>query len=486
MRESTELASAERQPSCNTGTMSKSPRALRAELESSGALTTALEVAAKGEGAHPVLNVAAALVEQDAMTKACGLGAVLQQLAALETAPEDLTTWLCARLRENRPVAIAEYAEPVLAGLVMKCDEFANIHLLKTERPHPQVWNFRKSDGDLPVFGVGQCHLDGLAFLVKHLKDDLGFAKVKWFNMREEPVVFLNGQACAPRTAGNMNENVEYLMSIEGHELDAIEKRLCADCVAFANEAESKSIGCFYQLANGDNEEKQLATAEKTLPMRGGYDWLKTQPGAAVEYYRVPIADETAPEEKDFDQLIAELRGAAAEDSCALVFNCQMGRGRTTTGMVAAAILCRASRGLGAVEVKKVGRDQASEARNRTRGEFASVLELLDLIDKATGGRGDEAKALADACCDACAHAQNMVEAIVACESSASKAEPGAARSPEFWRTRARNYLERYAYVVLFAAYALENAKAQYAANFSEWSHKHWQFKRVIKHLTLA
>ena len=90
------------------------------------------------------------------------------------------------------------------------------------------------------------------------------------------------------------------------------------------------------------------------------------------------------------------------------------------------------------------------------------------------------------ACCDACAHAQNMVEAIVACESSASKAEPGAARSPEFWRTRARNYLERYAYVVLFAAYALENAKTKYAANFSEWSHKHWQFKRVIKHLTLA
>ena len=35
-------------------------------------------------------------------------------------------------------------------------------------------------------------------------------------------------------------------------------------------------------------------------------------------------------------------------------------------------------------------------------------------------------------------------------------------------------------------AYALENAKTEYAANFSEWSHKHWQFKRVIKHLTLA
>ena len=32
--------------------------------------------------------------------------------------------------------------------------------------------------------------------------------------MREEPVVFINGQACAPRTEGNMNENVEYLTQV--------------------------------------------------------------------------------------------------------------------------------------------------------------------------------------------------------------------------------------------------------------------------------
>ena len=106
----------------------------------------------------------------------------------------------------------------------MKCDEFANIHLLPTEPLHPQTWSFRKCDyTDLPVFGVGLCHLDGISFLLKHLKDDLGFKTVKWFNMREEPVVFLNGQACAPRTAGNMNENVEYLILIEGYELDSME-----------------------------------------------------------------------------------------------------------------------------------------------------------------------------------------------------------------------------------------------------------------------
>ena len=59
---------------------------------------------------------------------------------------------------------------------------------------------------------------------------------------------------------------------------------------------------------------------------------------------------------------------------------------------------------------------------------------------------------------------------------------------PFFWNARARNthVEENLNHPFPAQAYALENAKTEYAANFSEWSHKHWQFKRVIKHLTLA
>ena len=64
--------------------------------------------------------------------------------------------------------------------------------------------------------------------------------------MREEPVVFINGQACAPRTEGNMNENVEYLTQIEGYELDAMERRMRDECVEAAA-AGGGTIGVFYQ-----------------------------------------------------------------------------------------------------------------------------------------------------------------------------------------------------------------------------------------------
>jgi hypothetical protein len=486
---------------------------LQAELAGlglDGDIASAVTQAAQSKNkTNPLLEVVAALIEKDPVCANTGLARALRELSSTKPPPKDPTTWLSVRLRDYRPVhATVENAESVLDGLVMKCDEFANIHLLPTERPHPEAWNFRKcDDDDLPVFGVGQCHIDGIKYLLDHLRNDLGFDTVKWFNMREEPVVFLNGQACAPRTEGNMNENVEYLIGIEGYELDSMELRLCSDCVQVANGRDGHTIGVFYQTKDGGNEERQLTTqSKKTFSIRKGYEWLAEQENVPiVEYYRIPIADETAPEEKDFDQLIAELRGCLSSPGVALVFNCQMGRGRTTTGMVCACIMAKAVQSTSKVYVspgKKdgrssfmqrcksmkantAGRNSSSEQRNRKRGEFVSILSLMDLIDCACECTGRQAKSLADECIDSCAHAQNMVEAIEACEGMAAGAEIGAARSPEFWQSRAHNYLERYANIILFATYALENAECNFSMNFTEWSHQHWHFKRVIKHLTL-
>jgi len=431
-------------------------------------------------------------------TKLPGLGVALLALSSMNPPPDDYTTALSAYLRASRPVEVKEYGESVLEGLVMKCDEFANIHLLKSERLHPEAWNFRKTDMDMPVYGSGQCHLQGILHLAKMMKSQ-GYNKVLWFNMREEPVVFLDGQACAPRSKENMNENVDWLMSVERHELDAMEKRLLKDCIDEAAAGEKK-MGVFYQLASGANEEKQLSvTAEGSFSVRGAFDWLKKQEGVAeLTYSRVPIADETAPEEPDFDQLVMELRGIACSElakDVALVFNCQMGRGRTTTGMVCGAILMLAGKGWTPPEGAPIRLPLPTEDRNLKRGEFKCILQLLSLMDKASSSRkrasftmetrGLKAKLLADHVIDNCAHAQNMVEAIIDCELSAGKAEPGTSRPPEFWRNRARAYLHRYAHMLLFAAYALEEVKNGFQTIFSEWLHRHWQFKRIIKNLSL-
>jgi len=59
--------------------------------------------------------------------------------------------------------------------------------------------------------------------------------------------------------------------------------------------------------------------------------------GYSVIYSRLPITDEQAPEERDFDDMVDRIRDVPEDTH--LVFNCQMGRGRTTTGMVIACMM---------------------------------------------------------------------------------------------------------------------------------------------------
>ena len=56
-----------------------------------------------------------------------------------------------------------------------------------------------------------------------------------------------------------------------------------------------------------------------------------------MEYTRVPVTDEKAPKEKDFALLMRRLW--KPPEGAALIFNCQMGRGRTSTGMIIASLL---------------------------------------------------------------------------------------------------------------------------------------------------
>ena len=56
---------------------------------------------------------------------------------------------------------------------------------------------------------------------------------------------------------------------------------------------------------------------------------------------------------------------------------------------------------------------------------------------------------------------------------------------PAFWQRRALNYLERYACLLIFAAYSLAEAKGGFGPPFGAWLRRHWSLRRNLKHLTL-
>lgn len=66
------------------------------------------------------------------------------------------------------------------------------------------------------------------------------------------------------------------------------------------------------------------------------YDSLRGQ-GYRVDYNRVPLTDGAAPRESMLDTFYEGIRRAGSQNP--IIFNCQMGAGRTTTGMVVACLI---------------------------------------------------------------------------------------------------------------------------------------------------
>ena len=84
--------------------------------------------------------------------------------------------------------------------------------------------------------------------------------------------------------------------------------------------------------------------------------------GYKVEYHRVPITDGSSPREHLFDLFYQGVR--LAGPVAPVIFNCQMGAGRTTTGMVIASL----------VRTYEFGKAHSQQAQHTcTRGRLASM-----------------------------------------------------------------------------------------------------------------
>ena len=139
--------------------------------------------------------------------------------------------------------------------------------------------------------------------------------------------------------------------------------------------------------------------------------------------------------------------------------------------------------------------------RDLHQGEFKSILRILPVLSEMSSGdsatihtalhtkpkvrstvharlahkhptarpieryveRGVESKLLADECIRDCAEVQNLTLAITQCLNDAKMADPTSNRPPAFWMRRARNYLERYAVIIIFAAYCLAEAESAFS-----------------------
>uniref|UniRef100_A0ACD5X255 Uncharacterized protein n=1 Tax=Avena sativa TaxID=4498 RepID=A0ACD5X255_AVESA len=198
--------------------------------------------------------------------------------------------------------------------------------------------------------------------------------------------------------------------------------------------------------------------------------------GLPIKYARVPITDGKAPKSSDFDTVAMNV-ATACEDS-ALVFNCQMGRGRTTTGTVIACLLrLRIDHGRpigmpairnnhedttdadywsGEETIDHNGHLNSDSWIPHTLADLHSRFDINDilLLRKITRlfDNGIECRQILDTVIDKCSALQNIRQAVLQYTKviNQQNMEPRVRRVA---LNRGAEYLERYLKLIAFSAY---------------------------------
>ena len=131
----------------------------------------------------------------------------------------------------------------------------------------------------------------------------------------------------------------------------------------------------------------------------------RNKSGYNVDYCRLPITDEQAPQEEDFNVLVRRMIGTSLSQH--LIFNCQMGRGRTTTGMIVAVMWRSLLQNSIKISAPIVPMPTSFDEVDLLRGEYQVMMRLVRVLDEGPG-----IKAHLDNCIDLCGKMQNIREAI--------------------------------------------------------------------------
>lgn len=371
---------------------------------------------------------------------------------------------------------------------ILKSDHFPGCQN-KRLTPHIDgAPNYRQA-GSLHVHGVAMPTMEGIVNVLNHIgaQKKGKQTRVLWHSLREEPVIYINGRPFVLRDAERPFSNLEYT-GINRERVEQMEFRLKEDILQEASRYGNKIL-VTDELPNGqmvDQWESVMSDTVKT-PLEV-YEELQHQ-GYLVDYERVPITDEKAPKEGDFDNLVRRISQVDMETE--IVFNCQMGRGRTTTGMVISTLVYLNRIGaLGIPRTSSIGKvfyagndvDDYSPSSEEAilRGEYAVIRSLVRVLEG-----GVEGKKQVDKVIDKCDSMQNLREAIATYRNSTL-------RQPDEMKREASlsffvEYLERYYFLICFAVYVHSVSSAHQATSsgvsFSDWMRARPELYSILRRL---
>merc|ERR1711872_530966 len=392
-------------------------------------------------------------------------------------------------LQEKR---IKDNMAPAVADLKAMTDAFEGIDKLAEGAPRTDgAPNFRRLPG-FPIFGTGQTSVDGFEKCLEPVLKKYGDEKhIFWVNLRQEPVVYVNGKPYTARDPANPLAAIGINCNPVNFHLEINNPEECTSLENdFAEEIRKRGDDFkYFKDQFGEHPEERATNEELTEKLTGVtslneiYAAIKDKV-PKLEPIRIPMNQENSPAEENFDQIVAMLKDTTA--SCPVIFNCQAGISRTTTAIVCAALVKELQltreldrmRGivpddiLDALKKKKLGLPgidiEVQEDRNAMQmGEFEVIKELLEAFPDAK-----IAKAQVDKLIDLAAPpprgtgVENIRECII---ESKMTFDVSADDWQAYLKAKIMNNIERYFYLIVFAMYIREVGPKGFPQNFKEY-----------------
>eukprot|EP00899_Mesostigma_viride_P028287 jgi/Mesvir1/8643/Mv02588-RA.1 len=365
---------------------------------------------------------------------------------------------------------------------ILKSDHFPGCHNKRIVPHLDGAPNFRKVAG-VPVYGVAIPTVGGIRAVLHSvgIYPNSEHPRLMWHNMREEPVLYVNGRPFVLREVERPFSNLEYT-GINTERVEQMEARMKEDVLREAQlyngsilVSDESSDGQMLDIWEHLGDENAVQTPQEV------YASLVAE-GYPVDYCRVPVTDEKAPKERDFDALVDRLRDR--DPHMPLVFNCQMGRGRTTTAMIIACLILLKKN---PDEAKQWLLEAGSEtdAHNTVagpddalrRGEYTVIRSLLRVLEGAA-----ESRRIVDITIDRCAAMQNIREAILQYRNGVQTQTEE--RKRESMLRFFVEYLERYYYLIAFSSYLWSEKKGELPeVPFEQWMASRPEMYSILRRL---
>ncbi|KAI9463218.1 inositol hexakisphosphate-domain-containing protein [Lactarius psammicola] len=316
-----------------------------------------------------------------------------------------------------------------------------------------------------------------------------GNNRVVWTSLREEPVIYVAGRPHVLRLA--MEENFKR---------DVIREVRAGNGRILLHDEVEERPNVFAIVPLWEN------VSEEDIMTPGDVFKLMAKEGYKIDYGRIAITDEQAPLPGALSQLL-EIVTSTYDSTGDFIFNCQMGRGRTTTGMITACLIassmnlerdeCVPDVGLEGIVETYDAIDGPSEEEAYLQGtllpswrcvsiltdlsgEYKTILQLVGVLS-----HGKTAKRLTDGAIDLMQDVQNLRKAVYDNKLKLGACEKGTTKYNKLFNL-AVNYLYRYGVLIVFANYLIERRFGEASQDtFPEWLSEHREITKLLSRRSL-